>query len=92
MGFLTRWLLIIDQHSVVPRVCYTEWYKANFFSTIPTIIKRVVQTVKQGLRQMQEPGSIQGKLSKLLFKYRITPHSTTGVAPSELLMGRRLIT
>ena len=25
-----------------------------------------------------------------MFKYRITPHSTTGVAPAELLMGRRL--
>jgi len=25
-----------------------------------------------------------------LFKYRITPHTVTGVAPAELLMGRRL--
>ena len=48
-----------------------------------------MQTVKQGLRQMQG-GSIQENLSKLLFKYRITPHSTTGIPPSELLMGRRL--
>ena len=30
------------------------------------------------------------KLTKFLFKYRITPHSVTGVAPAELLMGRRL--
>ena len=27
---------------------------------------------------------------QFLHKYRITPHSTTGIAPSELLMGRRL--
>ncbi len=35
-------------------------------------------------------GSIQENLSKLLFKYRITPHSTTGIPPSERLMGRCL--
>ena len=34
--------------------------------------------------------SLQEKLSKFLFEYRITPHSTTGVAPCELLMKRRL--
>ena len=28
------------------------------------------------------------KLAKLLFKYHITLHSSTGVAPAELLMGR----
>ena len=35
-------------------------------------------------------GTIQDKLSKFLFTYRITPHSTTGNSPAELLMGRRL--
>ena len=34
--------------------------------------------------------TVQEKLSKFLFKYRITPHSTTGVPPCELLMGQRL--
>lgn len=33
---------------------------------------------------------MQERLSKFLFKYRLTPHSTTGVAPSEMLMGRKL--
>ena len=32
---------------------------------------------------------IQERLSKFLFIYCLTPHSTTGVAPAELLMGRR---
>ena len=53
------------------------------------LAERAVQTMKQGLRQMQG-GSVQEKLSKFLFKYRITPHTTTGVAPSELLMGHHL--
>ena len=36
--------------------------------------------------------SIQDRLSRFLFQYRTTPHSTTGVPPAELLMGRRLRT
>eukprot|EP00096_Caligus_rogercresseyi_P015395 TRINITY_DN783_c0_g1_i10.p1 TRINITY_DN783_c0_g1~~TRINITY_DN783_c0_g1_i10.p1 ORF type:complete len:755 (+),score=-63.82 TRINITY_DN783_c0_g1_i10:668-2932(+) len=30
------------------------------------------------------------KLNQFLFRYRITPHSTTGVTPSELMIGRKL--
>ena len=44
-----------------------------------------LQTVKQGLHQMQGPESIQIKLSKFLFKYRITLHMTAGIPPCELL-------
>ena len=53
------------------------------------LVERAVQTVKRGLQCIQG-SSIQEKLSKFLFTHWITPHSTTGVAPSELLMGRRL--
>lgn len=44
-------------------------------------------TLKLALKSMPS-GSIQEKLSRFLFRYRITPHSTTGVPPAELLMGR----
>ena len=37
-------------------------------------------------------GTINDKLSRLLFSYRITPHSTTGVSPGQLMMGRNLKT
>ena len=37
-----------------------------------------------------QDGSITDKISKFLFKYRITPHTTTGIPPAELLMGRKL--
>ena len=30
------------------------------------------------------------RISKFLFKYRVTPDTTTGSSPAELLMGRRL--
>ena len=62
---------------------------AQYHPSTNGLAERAVQTMKQGLRQMKE-GSVQEKLSRFLLKYRITPHSTTGVAPSELLMGRRL--
>ena len=51
--------------------------------------ERAVQTVKQGIKQT--PGkTIQERLSKFLFNYRITPHATTGIPPCELLMKRQL--
>ena len=34
-------------------------------------------------------GDIETKLSRFLFHYRITPHSTTGVSPAELLLKRK---
>ena len=37
-------------------------------------------------------GPMEVRLSKFLFKYRVTPHTTTGISPAELLMGRRLRT
>ncbi len=51
------------------------------------LAERGVQTFKQGIK-CTPGGSVQEKLSNFLFKYRITPHTTTGVAPAELLMGR----
>ena len=51
--------------------------------------ERAVQTLKRGLKCT--PGnSVQEKLSRFLFDYRITPHTTTGVPPCEMLMNRSL--
>ena len=35
-------------------------------------------------------GSLNTRLSRFLFKYRLTPHSSTGVSPAELMFGRKL--
>ena len=53
------------------------------------IAEMVVQTLKDGLRKIKE-GSLETRLSRFLFKYRITPHSITGISPSEIMFGRRL--
>ena len=53
--------------------------------------ERAVKIVKDGL--MKKSGtsqSIEYRLSRVLFQYRITPHFTTGVSPAKLLMGRRI--
>ena len=52
------------------------------------LAKRAVQTLKTGLKKMIA-GNIEDKLARFLFQYRITPHTTTGRSPAELLMGRR---
>ena len=47
------------------------------------LAERAVQTFKQSLQQIPG-GSVKEKLGKFLFKYRITLHSSTRVAPAEL--------
>lgn len=51
--------------------------------------ERAVQTFKSMMKKAGE-GSIHTKVSRVLFNYRITPHSTTGLSPAEMLQGRRL--
>ena len=51
----------------------------------------MVKVVKTALAHKAE-GSLQTRLSRFLFRYRNTPHSTTGRTPAELLMGRHLRT
>lgn len=48
-----------------------------------------VQTFK-GLMKKNTGDSIEIKLAGALFSYRITPQSTTGKPPAELLCGRKL--
>ena len=53
------------------------------------LAKRAVQTVKRGLKATKG-GSLQERLSKFPFTYHITPHTTTGLVPAQLLMKRQL--
>ena len=53
------------------------------------LAERAVQTFKKGISRISG-GTVQEKISKFLFMYRVTPHSVTGVPLSELLHGRRL--
>ena len=51
-------------------------------------VEWVVQTFKEGMKRIKE-GSLNTRLCRFLFKYRMTPHSSTGVSPAELMFGRK---
>ena len=53
------------------------------------LAERAVHTLKNVLRKDPDGASLETQISHFLFRYRITPHSTTGVPPAELLMSRR---
>ena len=53
------------------------------------LVERAVQTFKDGMKRLTK-GSLNTRLQRFLFKYRITPHSTTGTSPAELMFGRKL--
>ncbi len=50
------------------------------------LAERAVQIVKHGLTQVD----IHTRIAKVLFSYRISPQSTTGMSLTELLLGRRV--
>ena len=54
------------------------------------LAERAVQTFKSTVTKLD--GSMDIRLSKFLFRYRVTPQTTTGLSPAQLLMGRRLRT
>ena len=57
----------------------------------PASKERSVQTFKEGMKRLKE-GSLSSRISRFLLRYRITPHSSTGISPSEMMMGRKLRT
>ena len=73
----------MDQNGI-KHICTAPYHPSSNGSA-----ERAVQTFKQSLCHISG-SSVREKLAKFLFKYQITPHSSTGVAPAELLMGRWL--
>ena len=46
------------------------------------LAERAVQTFKSAVTKLEGPMEV--RLSKFLFKYRVTPHTITGVSPAQL--------
>ena len=53
------------------------------------LAERAVQTFKTCMKKLSG-GSVLCRVNKFLFRYRVTPQTTTGLTPSELLMGRKI--
>ena len=54
------------------------------------LAERAVGILKGGVQRLE--GDLETRIAHFLLDYRITPHSTTGVSPAELLIGRKLRT
>lgn len=54
-------------------------------------VERAVQVFKEGIKRSTAE-TLETQVSRFLFHYRTTPHTTTVVTPAELLMGRQLRT
>jgi len=61
---------------------------APYHPALNGLAERAVQTVEKGLKK-EKSGNLTVRLAKVLLAYRITPQSTTGTSPAELLLGRR---
>ena len=55
------------------------------------LAERAVQTFKRGIQKFKS-GTVGDRIARFLMQYRVTPHTTTGSSPAELLLGRRLRT
>ena len=53
------------------------------------LAERAVQIVMGVLKKAARGESVETQLTLFLFRYCLTPHSTTGIAPAELLMRRK---
>ena len=54
------------------------------------LAERAVQTFKATVTKMEGP--MDQRIARFLLQYRVTPQTTTGLSPSQLLMGRQLRT
>ena len=67
----------------------------NHVKTVPYhpasngLAERGVKTFKSALKKLSS-GSLQAQVNNFLFKYRITPQTTTGISPAQLMLGHSL--
>jgi hypothetical protein len=89
-------LLVTDNGSVFTSAEFEEFLQKNGVRHVTSapyhpatngLAERAVPTLKEGLKK-STAGDIGTKVERFLFQYSLTPHSTTGSTPANLLMGR----
>ena len=66
-------------------------YSAPYHPASNGQAERMVRTFKEAMKTLKT-GDLQTKLDRLLYKYRIMPHSTTGKTPAQMMFNRELRT
>ena len=69
-------------------VLATSGHLHNYHPATNGLAEKAVQIFKQGLKK-HHSRNLQDRISKFLFHYRLTPHSTMGLSPAELFCGRK---
>ena len=96
--FATRGLpevLVSDNGTPCGVCCFhpSKWHQAPHKCPIPPSLQWIGReggtTLKTAIKKSDRGGSLEAQICRFLFQYRLTPHSTAGVAPAELLMNRR---
>ena len=91
-------VVVSDNATAFTSYEFTQFLKLNGIRHVRTppyhpasngLVERTVQTFKEGFKRLMK-GSLNTRLARFLFKYRMTPHSSTGVSPAELMFGRKL--
>lgn len=63
---------------------------APFHPSSNGLAERAVQTFKYAMKRMTDDNaSVVTKVARFLMRYRITPHTTTGLSPAQVLMNRQ---
>jgi hypothetical protein len=91
--------VVSDNGSVFTSVEFADFMKMNgikhvkvapFHPASNGLAERAVQSFKYSIDKMTDNASIETKVSRFLLSYRITPHTTTGQSPAEMLMKRQI--
>ena len=91
-------ILVTDNGPAFTSGEFEQFVKANGIKHVRTapyhhasngLAERSVQILKSGMKKLKD-GTLETNLARFLFSYRLTPQTTTGPSPSELLFVRHL--
>lgn len=89
LGFRQCYIIFFQRISII---LSSAWYPSHSNHTIPSIMQWHSETCCANLQvkfQKLTESTLEQKLSKLLFIYRLTKHSTMGRSSIELILGRQ---
>ncbi len=87
-------VLVTDNGTCFTRQRFSQFLQSNGIIHITTAPYPPASNdmAEKAVRIVKNEGSLQLRLSKTLLAHRLTPHTTTGKTPRELLLGRRVRT